>query len=46
MPLLDRVGQFYFWPHLANRFLLPLLIDNQRDLRVKQKAAPFVSVVL
>eukprot|EP00903_Cladosiphon_okamuranus_P011017 g10406.t1 len=45
-PLLDRVGQFYFWPHLANRFILPLLIDNQRDLRVVQKGTPFVFFLL
>eukprot|EP00752_Nemacystus_decipiens_P011465 g10180.t2 len=45
-PLLDRVGQFYFWPHLVNRFLLPLLIEDQRVLRVRQKATPFVFFLL
>ncbi|CAB1119828.1 unnamed protein product [Ectocarpus sp. CCAP 1310/34] len=45
-PLLDVVGQFYFWPHLLNRFALPLLVANQRDLRVIQKGMPFVFLLL
>ncbi|CAM9722490.1 unnamed protein product, partial [Sphacelaria rigidula] len=39
-PLLDRVGQYYFWPYLLNRFVIPLVVTNQRDLRIIQKATP------
>lgn len=42
-PLLDVVGQFYSCPHLLNRFALPLVVANQRDLLVIQKGMPFVS---
>lgn len=42
-PLLDRVGQYYFWPYLLNRFVLPFVITNQRDFRIVQKSTPCVS---
>lgn len=43
-PLLDIVGQYYFWPYLFNRYALPLLVDDQRDLRLLQKGTLFVSM--
>lgn len=43
LPLLDRVGQYYFWPHLINRFVLPMIVMEPRSLRLIQKGTPLVS---